>query len=167
MLIPKLTDQQKKAIRTNLSPEQASHLIYDLCDDTFYFGSADDITGWMRDVLSVETFFGAMCDGGITTWFDWDHARLAHFVPEALRMAGLPQFADCADRALAIHVAKPYPTTIKEWDPVLERIRDAQLDEDFEGRYNAIEKDFFALYHASPGHFRSQLHSYILSNLDN
>ena len=166
MAIVRLTEQHKAAIRDRLTAEQACHLIYEVCDDTFYFGTADDITGWIRDVLCVETFFGAMCDGGVTTWFDWCHARLAPFAPSALRAVGLPDFADHADRALAVHVQPPYPNTVAEWDPTLERIRDSQLDEDFSAEYDAIETDFFALYHANPSHFRTTLHAYVLKHLD-
>jgi hypothetical protein len=166
MAIVRLTEQQKAAIRDRLTAEQASHLIYDACDDTFYFGSVDDIAGWIRDVLCVETFFGAMCDGGVTTWFDWCHARLAPFVPRALRAVGLPDVAVHADRAMAIHVQQPYPATVAEWDPVLERIRKSQIDEDFSAEYDAIEMDFFALYHTDRSDFRTKLHAYILKHLD-
>lgn len=76
-----LTEAQKQAIRQARSPEAACHLVYHATDDAFYSGDPDDITGWIRDVLCVETFFGAMCDGGVVTWFDWDHGRLAHLVP--------------------------------------------------------------------------------------
>lgn len=166
MAIVRLTEQHKAAIRDKLSAEQACHLIYEVCDDTFYFGSVEDITGWIRDVLCVETFFGAMCDGGVTTWFDWCHARLAPFVPGALRTVGLLEFAGHADRALAVHVQPPYPATVAEWDPVLENIRDSQLDDDFSAQYDAIETDFFALYHSDRSHFRKVLHAYVLTRLD-
>lgn len=166
MAIVRLAGQHKAAIRDKLTAEKACHLICEVCDDTFYFGSVEDISGWIRDVLCVETFFGAMCDGGVTTWFDWCHARLAPFVPIALRAVGLPVFACCADRALIVHIQLPYPTTVAEWDPVLGRIRDSQLDEDFSVEYDAIERDFFALYNADPTHFRTTLHAYVLKHLD-
>ncbi len=165
MAIVRLTDQQKAAIRDKLTAEQACHLICEVCDDTFYFGSVQDITGWIRDVLCVETFFGAMCDGGVRTWFDWCHARLAPFVPIALRAVGLPEFEIHADRALALHVQPPYPITVADWDPILERIRDAQLEEDFSAEYDVIEADFFALYLSNRSHFRNALYSYILKHL--
>jgi hypothetical protein len=166
MPVVRLTNEQKKAIRDGMTPEQASHLICDACDDTFYFGVLGDIQGWIRDVLCVETFFGAMCDGGITTWFDWCHARLAPFVPDALRAVGLPEFAVCAERALAVHIDAPYPSIVVDWDPILERIRDSQLDEDFEPKYDPIETEFFGLYHAEPARFRTALHAYILKHFD-
>lgn len=166
MAIVTLTEEQKASIRSELSAEQASHLIYKACDDTFYFGSPDDIRGWIKDVLCVETFFGAMCDGGITSWFDWDHGRLAHCVPSALKAVGLADFASIAERALNTHLPPPYPDTVNSWDPLLEKIRDAQLDEDFESVYAPIEADFFALYHSNPERFRNSLHAYILEHLD-
>jgi hypothetical protein len=166
MAIVHLTEQHKAAIRDRLTAEQACHLIYEVCDDTFYFGSVEDIRGWIRDVLCVETFFGAMCDGGVATWFDWCHARLATFVPGALEKVGLPDFAVHADRALAIHVRPPYPDSVVEWDPILERIRASQLEEDYSGDYDAVENDFFALYHSDGDRFRSTLHAYVLKHLD-
>jgi hypothetical protein len=166
MTIVRLTAEQRAAIRDRLTAEEACHLICDICDDTFYFGSADDITGWIRDVLSVETFFGAMCDGGIKTWFDWCHARLAPFVPGALRSVALSDFAAHADRALAVHVQPPYPGTVAEWEPILERIRDSQLEEDFSEEYDVIEDDFFALYHSDRSRFRNALHAYVLEHID-
>lgn len=162
-----LTEAQKQAIRQARSPEAACHVVYDASDDVFYFGNADDITGWIRDVLCVETFFGAMCDGGLVTWFDWDHGRLAHLVPDALRAVGLPEFAPCAEKALAVHAAPPYPSTIQGWAGVIEQIRDAQLEDDFdESAYEAAEKEFFALYHADSKHFRNRLHGYVLEHLE-
>lgn len=161
-----LTEPQKAAIRDRLTPEQACHLICDVCEDSFDSGSVEDITGWIRDVLCVETFFGAMCDGGVMTWFDWCHASLAPFVPEALRAVGLPGFADHADRALTVHFPPPYPATVARWDPILENIRESQLSGDFSAAYDAIETDFFALYHADPSHFRTTLHAYVLKHLD-
>jgi len=162
-----LTETQKQAIRQARSPEAACHVVYHATDDAFYLGEPDDISGWIRDVLCVETFFGAMCDGGVDTWFDWDHGRLAHLVPDALRAVGLPEFASCADKALAIHFAPPYPSTVHGWDEAIEQIRDAQLEDDFdEAAYDEIEKEFFALYHADSTHFRTKLYSYILAHLD-
>jgi len=108
-----------------------------------------------------------MCDGGVDTWFDWDHGRLAHLVPDALRAVGLPEFASCADKALAIHFAPPYPSTVHGWDEAIEQIRDAQLEDDFdEAAYDEIEKEFFALYHADSTHFRTKLYNYLLAHLD-
>lgn len=162
-----LTTAQKQAIRQAPSPEAACHLVYHATDDAFYFGDADDITGWIRDVLCVETFWGAMCDGGVVTWFDWDHGRLAHRVPEALRAVGLSEFAPCAEKALAVHSAPPYPDTLKEWDEIIERIRDAQLEDDFDTSvYDEIEKEFFALHHEDSTRFRTQLYRYVLSHLE-
>jgi hypothetical protein len=162
-----LTESQKQAIRQAQSPEAACHLVCDATDDAFYFGNPDDITGWIRDVLCVETFFGSMCDGGVVTWFDWDHGRLAHLVPEALRAVGLPEFAYFADKALAVHFPPPYPATIQGWDEAIEKIRDAQLEDDFdESVYDAVEKEFFALYHADNTFFRSKLHGYVLAQFD-
>ncbi len=163
-----LTDTQTQAIRQARSPEAACHLVCDATDDAFYSGNADDITGWIRDVLCVETFFGAMCDGGVDTWFDWDHGRLAHLVPDALRAVGLPEFAPSAEEALAVHFPPPYPATIQEWGEVIEQIRDAQLENDFDKSsvYDPIEEEFFALYHADSKHFRNRLHGYILEHLE-
>ena len=162
-----LTEPQKHAIRQAKSAEAACHIVYHATDDAFYFGNPDDITGWIRDVLCVETFFGAMCDGGVDTWFDWDHGRLAHLVPDALRAIELPEYAPCAERALAIHASPPYPATVHAWDEVIEQIRDAQLEDDFdESTYEAIEKEFFALYHADSTYFRTKLHDYVLAYLD-
>jgi hypothetical protein len=162
-----LTEAQKQAIRRARSAETACHIVCEATDNSFYFGRADDITGWIRDVLCVETFFGAMCDGGITTWFDWDHGRLAHLVPDALRAGGLPEFASCADKALAVHVRPPFPATILGWDSVIEGIRDTQLEDDFDDEvYDPIEEEFFAIYHADPTCFRTKLHDYVLAHLD-
>lgn len=167
MSSPVLTSAQRQAIRQAPSPEAACHWVCDATDDAFYFGNADDITGWIRDVLCVETFFGAMCDGGVVTWFDWDHGRLAHLVPEALRAVGLPEFAACADKALAVHFPPPYPATILEWAETIEKIRDAQLEDEFDGSaYDDIEKEFFALYHADSKRFRTVLHRYVLEHLE-
>jgi|GEM_PF-2487766 len=161
-----LTETQKQAIRQARSPEAACHVVYDATDDAFYSGDPDDITGWMRDVLCVETFFGAMCDGGVVTWFDWDHGRVAHLVPDALRAVGLPEFASGADKALAVHFPPPYPATIQGWSEAIEQIRDAQLEDDFdESVYDAIEQEFFALYHADSSYFRTKLHGYVLAHL--
>ncbi len=162
-----LTEAQKQAIRQARSPEAACHLVYHATDDAFYFGDPDDITGWIRDVLCVETFFGAMCDGGVVTWFDWDHGRLAHLVPDALRAVGLPEFASGADKALAVHFPPPYPATIQEWSEAIEHIRDAQLEDGFdESVYDSIEQEFFALYHADKTRFRTQLHRYVLDHFE-
>lgn len=167
MSILTLTETQKQAIRQARSVEAACHIVCEATDDAFYFGRADDIAGWIRDVLCVETFFGAMCDGGITTWFDWDHGRLAHLVPDALRAVGLPEFASCADKALAVHTKPPFPTTIQGWDSIIERIRDTQLEDEFDNEvYEPIEKEFFALYHADPTCFRTKLHDYVLARLN-
>jgi len=162
-----LSEAQKYAIRYARSPEFACHLVYHATDDAFNSRYPDDITGWIRDVLCVETFFGAMCDGGVVTWFDWDHGRLAHLVPEALRAVGLPEFASGADKALAVHFPPPYPDTIQAWGEAIEQIRDAQLEDDFdESIYNAIEQEFFALYHADSTFFRTKLHGYVLERLE-
>lgn len=45
MAIVRLTEQHKAAMRAKLTAEQAYQLIYEVCDDTFCFGSVDDITG--------------------------------------------------------------------------------------------------------------------------
>jgi len=162
-----LTPAQKQAIRQTSSAEAACHWVCDATDDAFYSGNADDITGWIRDVLCVETYFGAMCDGGVDTWFDWDHGRPAHLVPEALRAVGLPEFASCAEKALAIHCAPPYPSTILEWSEIIEKIRDAQLEDDFDdSAYDDIEEEFFALYHADSKRFRTVLQRYVLEHLE-
>lgn len=162
-----LTEAQKQAIRDAKSPESACHVVYDATDDAFYFGCADDISGWMRDVLCVETFFGAMCDGGVTTWFDWDHGRLAHLVPDALRAVGLPEYSSCAETALAVHTSPPFPTTISDWAVVIEQIRGAHLEDDFDDSvYDPIENDFFAIYHADNTYFRKKLHDYVVSHLN-
>lgn len=162
-----LTEAQTYAIRYARNAEVACHVVYHATDNAFYSGNADDITGWIRDVLCVETFFGAMCDGGAFTWFEWNHGKLAHLVPGALRAVGLPEFAPCAEKALAVHVAPPYPDTIQGWAEVIEQIRDAQLEDDFdESVYEAAEKEFFALYHADSTHFRNTLHGYILEHLE-
>lgn len=162
-----LTEAQKQAIRQARSPEAACHLFFDATEDAFYCGNPDDITGWIRDVLCVETYFGAMCDGGVFTWFEWNHGRLAHLVPDALRAVGLPEFAPGAEKALAVHFPPPYPATIQEWCEAIEHIRDAQLEDDFdESVYDAAEKEFFALYHADNAHFRTKLHAYVLAHLE-
>jgi hypothetical protein len=162
-----LAEAQKQTIRQARSPEAASHVVYDATDDAFYSGDPADITGWIRDVLCVETFFGAMCDGGVVTWFDWDHGRLAHLVPDALRAVGLPEFASCADKALDVHFPPPYPGTIQAWAEAIEQIRDAQLEDDFDKSvYDAVEEEFFALYHADNTYFRNKLHRYVLEHLE-
>lgn len=162
-----LTEAQKQAVRQARSPEAACHLVYDATDDVFYSGNPDDITGWIRDVLCVETFFGAMCDGGVVTWFDWDQGRLAHLVPDALRAVGLPAFAPGPEKALAVHFPHPYPATIQGWDELIERIRDAQREDDFDKSvYDAVEEAFFALYHADKTYFRNKLHGYVLEHLE-
>ncbi|WP_397385635.1 DUF4375 domain-containing protein [Prosthecobacter sp.] len=162
-----LTEAQKQAIRQAQSPEAACHLVCDVADDAFFSGNPDDITGWIRDVLCVETYFGAMCDGGVVTWFDWDHGRLAHLVPDALRAVGLPEFAPGAEKALAVHFPPPYPATIQEWSETIEKIRDAQLEDDFhKSVYDAIEQEFFALYFADKTSFRTKLHGYVLEHLE-
>lgn len=162
-----LNEAQKQAIRQAQSPEAACHLVCDVADDAFFSGNPDDITGWIRDVLCVETYFGAMCDGGVVTWFDWDHGRLAHLVPDALRAVGLPEFAPGAEKALAVHFPPPYPATIQEWSETIEKIRDAQLEDDFhKSVYDAIEQEFFALYFADKTSFRTKLHGYVLEHLE-
>lgn len=163
-----LTEAQKQAIRQAQSPEAACHMVCDVADEAFFSGNPDDLTGWIRDVLCVETFFGAMCDGGVDTWFDWDHGRLAHLVPDTLRAVGLPEFAACADKDLAVHFPPPYPATIQGWGEAIEKIRDAQLEDDFHKSsvYDPIEEEFFALYHADSKHFRNKLHGYVLEHLE-
>ena len=162
-----LTEAQKQAIRQAPTPEAACHIVCDAADDAFFSGDPDQITGWIRDVLCVETYFGAMCDGGLVTWFDWDHGRLAHMVPDALRAAGLPEFAPSAEKALAVHFPPPYPDTIQAWGEAIEKIRDAQLEDEFDKSvYEAFEDEFFALYHADPKHFRNRLGAYVLEHLD-
>ncbi|OYW76562.1 MAG: hypothetical protein B7Z37_08180 [Verrucomicrobia bacterium 12-59-8] len=162
-----LSEAQKYAIRYARTPEVACHLVYHATDDAFNSRYPDDITGWIRDVLCVETYFGAMCDGGVVTWFDWDHGRLAHLVPDALRAVGLPEFAPGAEKALEIHLPPPYPATIQGWSAAIEQIRDAQLEDDFDASaYDAIEQEFFALYHADKTYFRTKLHRYVLDHFE-
>lgn len=141
-------------------------MVCDVADEAFFSGNPDEITGWIRDVLCVETFFGAMCDGGVDTWFDWDHGRLAHLVPDALRAVGLPEFAACADKALAVHFPPPYPATIQEWAEAIEKIRAAQRKNVFKSVYDAIEEEFFALYFTDKTYFRNKLHRYVLEHLE-
>ncbi len=108
-----------------------------------------------------------MCDGGVVTWFDRDHGCVAHLVPAALRAVGLPEFASCADKALGVHFPPPYPATIQGWGEAIEQIRAAQLEGDFdESVYDAIEQEFFALYHADRTCFRTRLHRYVLAHFE-
>lgn len=50
---------------------------------------------------------------------------------------------------------------------MIEKIRDTQLLDDFDDAvYDPIEKEFFALYHANPTHFRTKLHEFVLAHLN-
>ncbi len=52
-------------------------------------------------------------------------------------------------------------------DDITGRIRDAQLEDDFDALvYDKVEKEFFALHHEDSTRFRTQLHRYILSHLE-
>ncbi len=152
--------------RAKSSPDKGVlvHLVCNEADALFYSDNPDGLSTAQCTVLSVETFFGAVCDGGMAAWFDLDHGQLAHRCPEALRRVGLEEYAALAEETLRFHHAEALPTTCAGWEPHLHRIRGRHEEEDPAEVYTAFDTRFFALFQGNPAEFRERLFGYIVEH---
>ena len=152
--------------RAKNSPDKGVlvHLVCNEADAMFYSDDPDGLSTPHCTVLSVETFFGAVCDGGMAAWFDLDHGQLAHRGPEALRRVGLDEYAKLAEETLRFHHQEALPATVAEWGPHLHRIRAQHDEEDHAEIYAPFEAQFFALLQRNPSEFRERLFDYIVEH---
>jgi hypothetical protein len=140
------------------------HLVCNEADAMFYSDDPDGLSTPHCTVLTVETFFGAVCDGGMAAWFDLDHGQLAHRCPEALRRVGLEEYARLAEETLRFHHQEALPATVAEWGQHLHRIRCRHCEEDPAEIYEPFDTAFFALLQRNPSEFRDRLFEYIVEH---
>lgn len=140
------------------------HLVCNEADALFYSEDPDGLSTAHCTVLTVETFFGAVCDGGMAAWFDHDHGQLAHRCPDALRRVGLDEYAALAEETLRFHHQEALPATVAEWGQHLHRIRCRHCEEDPAEIYAGFDTLFFALLQANPSEFRDRLFDYIVEH---
>ena len=152
--------------RARKSPDKGVlvHLVCNEADALFYSDEPDGLSEPQCTVLCVETFFSAVCDGGMAAWFDQDHGQLAHRCPDALRRLGLPEYAILAEKALRCHYQDALPETASAWGQQLERIRSQHCDEDCSEMYLPLDEQFFDLFQRNPREFRDRLFDYIIEH---
>ncbi len=150
--------------RAKNSPDKGVlvHLVCNEADCLFYSDEPDGLAEPHCTVLCVETFFSAVCDGGMAAWFDQDHGQLAHRCPDALRRVGMPAYATLAEAALRCHCQDALPETVSAWDQQLARIRGQHGEEDCSEIYMPLDEQFFDLFQRHPGEFRERLFDYII-----
>lgn len=157
-----MIDRKKlqKVIATG-DKELVSHSLCEVADDIFYKEGAAAVPSTLRTIVSVETFFGEVTNGGIIQFLGNDHGAFAPYVVDALAVVGLPEASEVMRRALA-----PFPIELSESiDPdyieALELIEEVQGD-DF---LDKIEKDFWTWYHdGNRTTIRDRLHEWIVAN---
>ena len=140
------------------------HLVCNEADSIFYSDEPDEMSEAHCTVLCVETFFSAVCDGGMAAWFDQDHGQLAHRCPDALRRVGLPAYAELAEETLKFHHREALPATCSAWGEHLERIRTRHCEEDCAELYEPFDEQFFLLFQGKPKEFRERVYDYIVKN---
>lgn len=150
----------QKVIATG-DKELVSHTLCDVADDIFYKDGAAAVPSTLRTIVSVETFFGEVTNGGIIQFLGNDHGAFAPYVVDALATVGLPEASEVMRRVLA-----PFPNEMSEskapdYIEALEVIEESH-GEDF---LDEIEKDFWAWYHdGNRKTIRDRLHDWIVAN---
>ncbi|MCU1329637.1 MAG: hypothetical protein JWN34_5007 [Bryobacterales bacterium] len=152
--------------RAKKSPDKGVlvHLVCNEADALFYSDEPEALSTQHCTVLTVETFFAAICDGGMAAWFDLDHGQLAHRCPEALRRVGLDEYAALAEETLRFHCKEALPTTVADWGQHLHRIRCRHCEEDPADVYASFDTAFFASLQRNPSEFRARLYDYIVEH---
>jgi hypothetical protein len=148
-------------IRECPDKEAACHAVVDEAHTKWTFEGRDAINESQLTVICVETFFGEVCNGGLSQYLFNESGRIASFGPEALRRVGLPQYAAILGDALQLCANAPEEN---EFGILEDYFEPPESDDDSDGPLDDLDHRFFELYSADKSEFRDKLFRYIVEH---
>jgi len=142
--------------------EGISHTLCDAADRIYDEYGIEAVPRALRVVVSVETFYGEVTNGGLVQFLSGGHGAFAVFAVEALTEVGLPIPARVLSSVLDL-----FPREIKDskepdyfeyLDTIEEKFGEDHIDE-------VIEQEFWTWYHdGNRGEIKNLLHRWIIKH---
>lgn len=152
------------AIRANqirqqlANPNSAAAVIgqfFDAAYDVWIERGPNALTEKEKAVLSIETFFGEITNGGIVQFLSNESHAFAGWAAKSLRTVGLTEYVHVMTQIEALFPDNQIPS---DWDACWAVL--AELDDD---TLHEIEQPFWNRYRSNESEFQTKLHGYLVS----
>ena len=140
--------------------EMVAHAICDRADDVFYSRGASAVIDPFKTVVTVETFWGEVTNGGLYQYFTNTYGAFATFAPAALEQVGLQLCAKVMKAALSLFPSEVLARDDPDYMAAIDNLTELPGEDPF----IKIEQPFWEWYNdGNENTIRERLHNWILA----
>lgn len=136
--------------------EDACHQVVGQAEEIYLMDGAESLTERQKYALAVETFYGEVCNGGLSQYLVNESGAYANWAADGFRAIGIPEFAQIAARVQALFPEGLVPEDHEARLDIVKELDDAVLEE--------IEKPFWERYFADKSEIRRKLYAYLTTS---